>query len=396
MSTFGVAFEALCAVTEPKKKKREMTEIFPEKTRPILEKMPKPNSPGTVVDFGELYESIHLLHLNESPFEPSPKAIEAMAKASHLANRYSDPNASELTTEISRRTGVPSDCIVVGSGLEDIIRILAELFVDEGDEVLVPAPSFPLFAVSTRIERGVPVRIGITDQGSNDISLLLDRVTNRTRMAYCCTPNPPNGGVTPYEDVARLAKELPENVLLVLDEAYHEFAIHAGHPDPLPALRENRKNWVSLRTFSKAYGLAGLRVGYALCANSEIAEAIRKFRLAYSPTIVSQAAALAALKDDNHLASVLNKVVAERDRLAEQLRTLGLEPYPTSANFVSVKLEMPGLVVAEKLREKGVLVRDWRDPDYPNEIRISVGTGEDTDACISALREILLESEEPQ
>jgi histidinol-phosphate aminotransferase len=373
----------------PRGEGEALSGLLPDKTRSLIENMPAPKSPQTVVDFVGDGSATRLLHLNESPYEPSPHAIEAAVKAGRLLNRYPDPDVAALTAELSRRTSVSADCIVVGAGLEDIIRIIVELFVDAGDETLIPAPSFPFFAVATRIQRGTPVRVGITPSGGNDIRQLLSKVSNRTRLAFCCTPNPPNGAATPATDVEMLAKELPDNIVLVLDEAYREFAAHAGEPDLLPMLSRHRENWVSLRTFSKAYALAGLRVGYALCGTPEFAQAIRKFRLAYSPTIVSQEAALAALKDDAYLQKVLDKVASERERLANGLRGIGLAPYPSVANFISVKMPYSGLQCAAELRAQGILVRDWRDPDYPNEIRLSVGTSDDTDACLNTLKQLI-------
>jgi histidinol-phosphate aminotransferase len=187
----------------------------------------------------------------------------------------------------------------------------------------------------------------------------------------------------------RIVTAVPDTVLLVIDEAYHEFARRAGGPDVLAALRRRRGPWVVLRTFSKAYGLAGARIGYALCGAPEVADALRKVKLQFNVTAPSQAAALAALRDEAYLKTTLDAIAAERTRLAAGIAAAGLSPLPSAANFVSVKLAIPAADAAEEFRRRGILIRDWRDPEHLNEIRITIGLPEDTNAVLAALREIL-------
>jgi histidinol-phosphate aminotransferase len=206
---------------------------------------------------------------------------------------------------------------------------------------------------------------------------------------FCCTPNPPTGGLMSENSLAGLVKDIPDRVLLVVDEAYHEFAKHAGGPDVLTALRRRRGPWVVLRTFSKAYGLAGARVGYALCGSDAVADALRKIKMQFNITVASQAAALAALQDEAYLKKTLDAVARERTRLSEGMTALGLSPFPTAANFVSARMAMPAAEAADAFRKRGILVRDWRDPEHLQEIRITVGLTEDTDAVLAALRDIV-------
>ncbi len=364
--------------------------------RPTVANLPTPRSPGVATDLPATGQGrMRLMHLNESACAASPKAIAAAKDAASALHRYPDPMATRLTAEIAWRIGVPASRIVVGAGSEELIKLLVDISCDPGDDILVPAPSFPLFAMGARLRDAVPVRIPLTASGANDVDRMLALAGDRTRLVFCCTPNPPNGACTAIGDVARLAARLPERSLLVMDEAYREFAMHAGEPDLFPVVQQRPGPWVSLRTFSKAYALAGMRVGYAICSCDQIANALRTARLSYMPSTVAQEAALAALQDEEHMASCLDTIALERKRLSDGLRDLGLSPYSSVTNFVSVTMPFPAAECVAALRAKQILVRDWRDPDYLNEIRISVGLQDDTDALLVALRAILRDRNAP-
>ena len=332
---------------------------------------------------------MRLLHLNESPYPPSPRAIEAFIAAVRDLNRYPDIHAASLAGALAERTGIAADNIIFGCGSDELIHFLCEATLGPGDALVIPAPSFPRYALSGRILGATPLRAKLDAGGANDAAALAEAVNERTRLVFCCTPNPPSGGMMSEAALDRLASAVPDSVLLVVDEAYHEFASHAGGPDVLAALCRRRGPWVVLRTFSKAYGLGGARVGYALCGSGEVAEALRKVKLQFNVTAPSQAAALAALRDEDYLATTLDAIARERRRLADGFAALGLSPFPSAANFVSARLAIPAAAAAEEFRRRGILIRDWRDPDHLNEIRVTIGLPEDTDAVLIALGEIL-------
>lgn len=332
------------------------------------------------------------LHLNESPYPPSPRAQEAMVQAVLGTNRYPDPGARRLCAALSGRTGVPASRIVCANGSEELIGALCTLGGGAGDEVVVPAPAFPLIGAAAALRGARVLRVPITSVGANDPDGLLAAITPATRIVFCCTPNPPSGGMLDAEGVAQLVRGVPDGTLLVVDEAYHEFGRHDGGPDILAMLQSRAGPWVNLRTFSKAYGLAGARVGYAFCSHDTIADALRRTKTTYGPGVVALAGALAALEDEAYLAQTLEAVARERRRMSDGLRALGLRPFPSSANFVSVALPMPAADTLARLHERGIQVRDWRDPDYQREVRITVGLPEDTDAVLRAVREILTDA----
>ncbi len=369
----------------------DATTMPPAWVRPSVEALPRhgAGSPSAADFAGPNAPKVHLLHLNESPYPPSPRAIAAVQAAAANLNRYPDSQGKALGAALSLRTGVPAAHIVFGCGSDELIHDFCTLALSTGDHAVVPAPTFPSFATETRIQGAKPIRVKLDARGANDAEGIVAAITDKTRLVFCCTPNPPTGGLMSAEDLERVAAGVPDQVLLVIDEAYYEFGRQAGGPDALAILRRRRGPWAVMRTFSKAYGLAGVRLGYALCGSEDVAEALRKVKLHFGATAPAQAAALAALEDDAYLEKVVAAVAGERQRLSDGLANLGLEVYPSAANFISAKMPMPAAKVLEELRRRRILIRDWRDPEHLNEIRITVGLVEDTDAVLLALRDIL-------
>jgi len=367
------------------------TEMQPAWVRPSVEALPRhgTGSPSAADFAGPNVPKVHMLHLNESPYPPSPKAIEAVQAGASSLNRYPDSQGKALAKALSARTGIPAARILFGCGSDELIHDFCTFALSPGDHAVVPAPSFSSFAVEARVQGATPLRVKLDARGANDAAGLVAAITDRTRLVFCCTPNPPSGGQMTAAGLEWVAAGVPEHVLLIVDEAYHEYGRHAGGPGVLPILAKRRGPWAVMRTFSKAYGLAGVRLGYALCGSEDVAEALRKVKLHFGANATAQAAALAALEDDGYLKEVVAAVARERQRLSDGLAALGLEVFPSAANFVSAKLPILAATAVEELRRHRILIRDWRDPEHLHEIRITVGLAEDTDAVITALRGIL-------
>jgi len=360
---------------------------------PAVRALPPHAAPPTFRDLQRLPGTQRALHLNESPFPPSPRAIEAAAAALRgPLNRYPQSRAPELAAALSARTGVAPGRIVFGVGSDELIHVIAEVALGPGDRCVMPVPGFPRYAASTRIRgaevAGVPIDAG----GASDATGLLAAIDARTRVVFACTPNAPSGGMMAAEALERLAREVPADVLLVVDEAYHEYGRHAGGPDALAALAARRGPWIVLRTFSKAHGLAALRVGYALCGSDVEAEALRRVKMTFNVTEVAQAAALASLEDEAHMQASLDATAVERAWLSEGLRRLQLRPCPSFTNFVSVDLGMPAQPAMQALAARGIHVRDWRHPDWTTQLRVAIGTREDNEAVLGALGDVLAEA----
>ena len=350
---------------------------------------PGPGAGAPGIDGTETAGPVRRMNLNESPYPPSPRAIEAMREACGSVNRYPDANWRALTAALSARTGVPDVRIVVGNGSDELIASATRIALTPGDQVIAPVPSFGSFAKGAAIQGATLMTVPVRGDGACDVEAMLAAVTARTRLMFLVTPNNPTGGMLGIEEIGRVARELSDNVLLVLDEAYHEFAIQAGGGDPLPVMDTRAGPWAVFRSFSKAYGLAGVRIGYMLCGSEAVASAFQVARNAFTVNGIAQAGAIAALDDDAHMRRIVASMADERDRLSAGLRDLGLGPLASVGNFVATATKRPAAEVLAALRERGILISGVPGPRYERYIRITVGLAEDTDAVLQALREIL-------
>ncbi|GHD62719.1 histidinol-phosphate aminotransferase [Thalassobaculum fulvum] len=355
--------------------------------------MPAPGWPPTQRDSTSGIDpaQIHRMNLNESPFPPSPKAIAAMQEAAAKVNYYPDPKWRDLTAALSAHTGVPQGRIVMAHGSDELIVQIGRLALYEGDEVLVPTPSFPGYSKCAAVNGAKLVAVKVRQDGAPDIDGMLEAVTDRTRLVFLCTPNNPTGGMLTTEEVVRFARGLPNTTVLVIDEAYYEYGRHAGGSDHLAALSaaDVAVPWVSFRTFSKAYGLAGLRVGYALCGSDAMAETLQKIRSVFNVSRVAQAGALAALADQEHTRSILERTRIERERIMAGIVKLGCEPFPSVGNFISARTPKPPAEVCAGLEARGVMISSLHAPGFDDYVRITTGNADDTDALLAALEEVL-------
>ena len=350
-----------------------------------------PAAPPDAPRAGVAPSLVRSMHLNESAYPPSPVAVEAMKAACEEVNRYPDPQWRELRTAIARRTGTPESRLLVFNGSDEGIVIVGHVALEPGDEMIAATPSFPGYDHSAAIQGAQIVKVVVRADGAVDVDAMLAAVTARTRILFCTTPNNPTGGLLDRASVERLCESLPESVLLVLDEAYHEFGLEAGGSDHLELVAARRSGpWVVLRTFSKAYGLAGIRVGYCLCGSDDLADAMQQVRSVFNVSRVAQAGALAAWHDTGHRDRIIAQTASERAHLVAELVRLGCEPLPSACNFVASRL--PGhdaTTVIAALERRGIMVRAIPAPGFEDYIRITVGLADDTAALVEALAEIL-------
>jgi histidinol-phosphate aminotransferase len=269
------------------------------------------------------------------------------------------------------------------------LNLIILIALDPGDEVVVTTPTFNRYAKAALLADAKPVKIPIAADGRNDVAAMLAALTPKTRILCAALPNNPTGQMNDLAEIERLIGGTPENVLLMIDEAYFEFARHAGGPDVLEIVGKRQAPWMVLRTFSKAYCLAGLRLGYALCSSRDIVMALARVRTAFNANVLAQAAALAALEDAAHLKLVLDTCATERRRLIEGCRAMGLDPFPSVTNFVSIPVPAKAAEVVGQMQDRGILITAWGDGGRDDVIRISIGLAEDTDAVLAALADIL-------
>ncbi|KJS30916.1 MAG: histidinol-phosphate aminotransferase [Desulfatitalea sp. BRH_c12] len=319
---------------------------------------------------------------NENPLGPSPKAMAAIAHSVRNLHRYPDGAGFDLIQRLAAYLKVPPDRIVIGNGSDDLLGMLARVLLQPGDEVLVPDPSFLMYTIVAQSAGAVPIKVPLKELAI-DPEAMLSRVGPRTRMVFICNPNNPTGAVVRRPALDALLAALPPRVVVVVDEAYFEFVRDENCISGLAYL-DTRPAVVTLRTFSKAYGLAGLRVGYGVMA-APLAELLNRVRMPFNVNSLAQIAATAALDDDEFLNRTLGVVHEGMDFLHAELAQRGLRAFSSQANFFLVDVGRPADEVFQALLHHGVIVRSMRAYGYPRFIRVSIGLPEENRRFLKAL-----------
>jgi histidinol-phosphate aminotransferase len=344
------------------------------KLRPLLRGLPA-YVPGRRPQPGQ---DLARLASNETPLGLLPGVIEAVAKAVADGNRYPDPAAAELTAALAAKHGLPESRVAVGCGSVSLIQQLVQISVDAGDEVIYAWRSFEAYPNLVKVAGATPVEVPL-DGYEHDLKSMAAAVTDRTGLVLLCSPNNPTGPALREVDVVTFLETVPDNVLVVIDEAYAEFLDDPAAVDGTRLLSDH-PNLAILRTFSKAYGLAGLRVGYCLAGAAETASALRQVAVPFQVSIAAQAAALASLAAEKELLARVADVVREREPLRQRLLEIGYDVPPSQGNFVWLPTGADTMRVAKVFDEAGVLVRPF-DGDG---IRITVTTAADSDRVVAA------------
>ncbi len=323
---------------------------------------------------------------NENPLGPSPFATDAVAK--HLAetNRYPDGSGFLLTRKLAEKYSVKPENIVLGSGSDDIIALLAHGFLEYGSEAVMPFPSFLMYEISVKAAGGIPIKVPLKNF-SIDLHGILEKITEKTAMIFLTNPNNPTGSHFSRKSFYEFLGRAPKDVLIIVDEAYIEFVRDSNTFNCLEnPLFDPRI--VCLRTFSKAYGLAGFRVGYGIMGK-ETAGIINRIRQPFNVNSLAQIAAAAALDDSEFLAKTVSITHKGLDFLKKELESMGLDALPTQANFFMVDLERDASVVFEKLLGYGVIVRSMKSYGFKTFIRVSAGLEGENEAFIDSLRKVI-------
>jgi histidinol-phosphate aminotransferase len=326
---------------------------------------------------------------NENPLGMPPKALEAACKAAAEVNRYPDGATWELKEKIARRLGVRGEMIILGNGSNEILELMAQLFLKEGGESLYAWPSFVVYRLATLSHGGRGVEVPLDGDLRHDLDAMAGAVTEKTRVVFVANPNNPTGTYVTRTEVERFIERLPEDIPFVLDEAYYEFARHVpDYPDGLEYIRQGKPITV-VRTFSKAYGLAGLRVGYAVMPD-HLAELLNRVRQPFNVNSVAQAAALAAMDDEDFVTRSLEHNRVEMKKISDAVERMGFSITPSLTNFLLIDLAgLDGQEVYLKLLEKGIIVRPMAPYGLPGTIRVTPGLEEENDMFLEALREVI-------
>ena len=317
------------------------------------------------------------LSSNENPHPPLPGVKEAVGTAVEQMNRYPDMGCTELYAALGRRLGVPTEHLAAGTGSVAVLYHLLQAFCETGDEVVYAWRSFEAYPIAVAVTGATSVQVPLTEGARHDLHAMLEAITDRTKVVVVCTPNNPTGPALTHAEVEAFVERVPPHVVVVVDEAYREFV---RSEDPVDGLRlcQGRPNVVVMRTFAKAYGLAGFRVGYVV-APAEIAAAVRACALPFGVSSVAQAAAVASLDAEEELMARVEALVAERERVVAELRLQGWTVPDAQGNFVWLALGERSAEFAAAAEEDGIMVR----PFAGEGVRVTVGEPEANDIFLA-------------
>lgn len=324
---------------------------------------------------------------NENTLGPSPLAVQAIIDAAGQVNLYPDGSCHYLRQALSEKTGISTDQLLITNGADEALSMIARTYINPGDETVMPAPSFPQYEFATRVMDATPRMIPLKSDFTYDIEAMIDAVSDRTRIFYLCSPNNPTGTILTRAQLEFALDKLPKNILVVLDEAYYEYAAGPDYFDALDYIN-NGYPVVALRTFSKIYGLAGLRVGYAIASKDMIRD-IHSVREPFNVNRLAQVAAAAALLDSGHVEKGLKLVEEGKTLLYAELGALGFSCVPTHTNFVFVNFKQSTDRLFQELLHKGIIVRPGGIYGYPDYARITIGTETENNKFLEALKDIL-------
>ncbi|MBU0760019.1 MAG: histidinol-phosphate transaminase [Candidatus Omnitrophica bacterium] len=348
----------------------------------------KPYQPGKPIE--EVKRELGLrdvikLASNENPFGPSPKAVAAIKKHLYEVNRYPESSCFYLRQALSKKIKVRPDQLVFGNGSDELILLALRAFVEEGDEVVVTSPTFLIYEIASRIQ-GAKIKIVPTRYFKYDLRAMKKAITKNTKIVFIANPDNPNGTYVTKNELEEFLKGLPEDLVVFIDEAYFDYVQERDYPDGLNYI--SRKNVIVTRTFSKSYGLAGLRIGYGV-SNAAIIKYMEAVREPFNINSLAQAASVAALKDKKFLANIKKKTHEGRRFLYGELGNLGLRYIPSVTNFVLFEAGKDASKICKKLMKQGVIVRDMNAWGLDNFIRVTVGKEKENKRFIKELKKII-------
>lgn len=336
-------------------------------------------------------EKVVKLASNENPFGCSKKAQKAMEEAVRQSSLYPDGYCYELRMALAKKHGIAPECFAFGTGSDGLIELICKAILEPEDESIIPSPSFSLYETNVRAAGAVPIVVPSKHEYRLDLSAMEKALSDHTKILWLCNPNNPTGLIYSAEEQKALLENVPKTVLVVLDEAYFEFAKDdEKYPDSESLLAEY-DNIIILRTFSKAYGLAGLRVGYAM-ANQNVIRMLERVRAPFNVNLIAQRGAVAALEDVDFAEYTIQQNLENRELLYKGFEKLGLSYLPGHTNFVAVNVQRDSKAVYEALLRKGYIVKGGHALGMPGYLRVSVGTKQECEGFLIALEEVLNEA----
>ncbi len=324
---------------------------------------------------------------NENLLGPSPKAVAAIRKELPSIHLYPEGPCTVLRKVLAEKFGISEKMVVISNGADNLILLIANAFVNEGDEVMMADPTFSVYTNVAQIMGGKPIKIKLKDF-THDLESMLKKVNRKTKLIFVCNPNNPTGTTVSQAAFNHFLSKLPKGVIVVLDEAYGDFAEDAFYPNGLDYVK-GRKQLIVLRTFSKVYGLAGLRIGYAL-GREDLVHCLYQVRDPFPVHRLAQVAAVAALNDEDHALRSIQLVYEGKRYLYKELDRMGLSYVPSQANFIFIDFEKDSGEIFEDLLKEGLIIRPGKVWGFPTFARLTIGRMEDNRRFIKALKKILI------
>ena len=368
-----------------------MTKIS-KQTRKALEQI-KPYVPGKPIEevqreFG--LDDVIKMASNENPLGPSPKAQEALREAIAGINIYPDGSHYHLKQELARFHGLDPDCFIVGNGSDEVLKLLAETFINEDDEGIMADPSFSEYDFAVSLMGGKIVKVPVNQELGLDLQAMAAAITDKTKLIFVCNPNNPTGTIVSGKELDAFMAKVPDHIIVVFDEAYYEYVGDDSYRSGFDYLKQGRQNVLVLRTFSKIYGLSGLRVGYGM-AQPELIQWMSRTREPFNVNSLAQLGARTALGDNEFVETSRQVNNKGKEYLYQEFRARNISFVPTHANFIFADVGVDCKEVFQSLLKQGVIIRTGDIFGYPTYIRVTVGTEEGNKRFIAALDKTLKE-----
>ena len=332
-------------------------------------------------------DTVYKLSFNENPLGPSPKAVEAMQKALLDINLYPSSNGEAVISRLAEKEGVQKENLILSNGADEMIVMVAQTFLEPEDEVVMPQVTFVQYLASAHLMGATPVLAPMKEDMGVDLDAILERITPSTKLVFLCNPNNPTGTAIPADELRAFVDKVPDNILVVIDEAYHEYAVDPEYKSSVDMVRQG-KNVFVIRTFSKIYSMAAARIGYGM-GQPDIVDAINHVRPPFNVNSIAQAGAVASLDDEQHVAQSQAINQQGKAMITQLFDELGMKYLPSNTNFVCVDTGRDSKWMFEQLAARGVIVRDLAGYGMTTSLRVSIGKPEEMKAFVSAMKEII-------
>lgn len=347
----------------------------------------KPGKPISEVKREYNLTEVIKLASNENPFGHSPDVQKAMQNEALKIGIYPDGAAYDLRSALSAFYQLDKNCFVFGNGSDEVISFISRVYLTKGTNTIMATPTFSMYKLNAMIEEAEVIEVPLVN-GTHDLNHMKAQVNEQTRVLWICNPNNPSGTYNSYDELVSFLNEMPKHVLVVLDEAYCEYVTAENYSSAVTLLKQH-PNLIVLRTFSKIYGLAGLRIGFGI-GSPEVIDLLNRVRAPFNSSSVAQVAALAALEDQSYIESCRQKNQQGLEQFYKACDELGLFYYRSEGNFILIDMERPGNEVFEELLSKGIIVRSGEALGFPSFIRITIGNEEQNNQIISVISQLVV------